>query len=135
MCLTSTSLWQARIYFLVTPNSVNTNEFNNRLSESAHYLLSAKKAIDSVEPTGVQHADQLANQLRQSINSAGPKISRLLNEGASGSSTQILDRIDQINQLLSNIRPGGSDLSTAAQADPNIGETFAKLGICHSLPQ
>ncbi|WP_328604279.1 hypothetical protein OG943_30015 [Amycolatopsis sp. NBC_00345] len=129
MCLTTTSISTAPLVFAGSPHD-DPSGFASRVQSSAQLVRSAVTSVDSIPHTGLADVDDIATRLRQSVDSAAPKITALFDQGAAGSDADVTARLDQANALLAGIHPDGGELYDAAQSSETIGAAYRSATSC-----
>jgi hypothetical protein len=89
--------------------------FASRVQSSAQLVHSAVTSVDSIPHTGLADVDDIAARLRQSVDSAAPKITA---------------RLGQANALLAGSHPDGGELYDAAQSSETIGAAYRSATSC-----
>ena len=129
MCLTTSSISMAPLVYAGSPHA-DPGGFTQRAQGSAQLVRSAVTSVDSIPHTGVDDVDAIATRLRQSVDSAAPKITALFDQGAAGSDAEVTARLDQANALLAGIHPDGGELYDAAQSSETIGAAYRSASSC-----
>ena len=129
MCLTTSSISMAPLVYAGSPHA-DPSGFTQRARSSAQLVRSAVTSVDSIPHTGVDDVDAIATRLRQSVDSAAPKITALFDQGAAGSDAAVTARLDQANALLAGIHPDGGELYDAAQSSETIGAAYRSASSC-----
>lgn len=129
MCLTTSSISMAPLVYAGSPHA-DPSGFTQRVESSAQLVRSAVTAVDSIPRTGLADVDDISTRLRQSVDSAAPKITALFDQGAAGSDAAVTARLDQANALLAGIHPDGGELYDAAQSSETIGAAYRSAASC-----
>ncbi|WP_242886281.1 hypothetical protein [Actinomadura litoris] len=101
----------------IDPGAADKAKLRKLFRSSLDALDTATKTVAQIGPTGVSDADRLTNQLRQSLNTTGPRLAAELDAGSKAAN----NTVDKANRLLGTIHPNSNDLFDAAQTKSEIG--------------
>jgi hypothetical protein len=121
-CLAVRSLGNA--YIIEPPLDPDADDYaklRKLFGTSRDALDTATKTAAQIGPTGVSGADQLTDQLRQSLNTTGPRLAAELDAGSKAKDSEMSDSVEKANETLGTIHPNSNDLFDAAQTQTEIG--------------